>query len=296
MPSFTDRALLSRAGFRAKLEGQRIDVAEAQQALATALPGAPSLPSLQRLVADAGRAQSADGYVTAGEADTLFQRLKGFDPYTSASDTLTVSRPAAPQLAMYRILQSLAQATEAAPNPVGAQATRVVASLPANLRARATTAVPEILTQARARNLSLDQTAYVLATARHESLMGNAMLEFASGSAYEGRLDLGNTRPGDGVRYKGRGFVQITGRGNYRDWSNRLGVDLLAAPQLAERPEIAARILVDGMRLGTFTGYRLDDFISGGNADFVGARRIVNGLDRAGDIAAYARTYRSLLA
>jgi peptidoglycan hydrolase-like protein with peptidoglycan-binding domain/predicted chitinase len=132
------------------------------------------------------------------------------------------------------------------------------------------------------------QIAYVLATAEHESLFGKLMIELASGEAYEGRLDLGNTQLRDGPRYKGRGFVQITGRGNYKIWGDRLQVDLIGNPGMAARPEIAVAILVQGMRDGSYTGLKLDDFI--GN-DFVQARRIVNGLDRAQQIARIADSY-----
>lgn len=57
--------------------------------------------------------------------------------------------------------------------------------------------------------------------------------EFASGAAYEGRRDLGNTQRGDGVRFKGRGLVQITGRANYDRYGKLLGVDLVNNPPLA---------------------------------------------------------------
>jgi predicted chitinase/SH3-like domain-containing protein len=67
--------------------------------------------------------------------------------------------------------------------------------------------------------------------------------EFASGDAYEGRADLGNTQPGgDGRRYKGRGFIQITGRSNYQTYGNALGVDLIGSPDLALDPNIASQI------------------------------------------------------
>ena len=59
---------------------------------------------------------------------------------------------------------------------------------------------------------------------------------------YEGRKDLGNVNPGDGVRYFGRGIIQITGRANYREYGQLLGVDLEASPELAETPEIAAKV------------------------------------------------------
>ncbi len=98
------------------------------------------------------------------------------------------------------------------------------------------------------------QIAYVFATAQHESHFGRFMMELSSGSAMEGRADLGNTQPGDGRRFKGRGFVQITGRRNYTIWSKKLGIDLIDHPEKAAVPDIAAIILVRGMRDGNFTG------------------------------------------
>jgi hypothetical protein len=66
--------------------------------------------------------------------------------------------------------------------------------------------------------------------------------EYASGEAYEGRADLGNTQPGDGKRYKGRGFIQLTGRANYRAYGRLMDVDLEKTPRLALEPEIAAQV------------------------------------------------------
>ena len=66
--------------------------------------------------------------------------------------------------------------------------------------------------------------------------------EIASGAAYEGRRDLGNTHPGDGVRYKGRGPIQLTGRANYRWAGARLGLALETHPELAATHEVGWRI------------------------------------------------------
>jgi peptidoglycan hydrolase-like protein with peptidoglycan-binding domain len=163
------------------------------------------------------------------------------------------------------------------------------AQCPPEIRPFAQQNLPLVLAQCLANNLiDRKQIAYVFATAEHESHFGRFMIELASGDAYEGRLDLGNIRPGDGRRYKGRGFVQITGRTNYTNWGKRLGLDLVGKPELASRPDVGAQILVQGMRDGSFTSLKLDDFIG---SDFVSARKIINGLDRAQDIAAIAKAY-----
>ena len=64
--------------------------------------------------------------------------------------------------------------------------------------------------------------------------------EIADGTAYEGRRDLGNTQPGDGRRFPGRGLLQITGRANYTACGAALGLDLVNHPELLEQPEHAA--------------------------------------------------------
>jgi len=182
------------------------------------------------------------------------------------------------------------------PSNINVQA--LVDAVPASIR-RANPDVAqhiERIAQAAERGgLSNAQTAYVMASAMHESGLGVYMEEFASGRAYENRADLGNNQPGDGVRFKGRGYVQLTGRDNYADWSNRLGVDLVGNPSLAEDPDIAVEILVTGMMEGTFTGAGLSRYVNDTRTDFVNARRVVNGTDRASLIAGYAENFQRAL-
>jgi putative chitinase len=80
---------------------------------------------------------------------------------------------------------------------------------------------------------------HFLAQAAHEAASFRTLEEYASGAAYEGRRDLGNTQRGDGVRYKGRGIFQLTGRANYRDIGKKIGMDLENNPELAESPEVS---------------------------------------------------------
>jgi Putative peptidoglycan binding domain len=166
------------------------------------------------------------------------------------------------------------------------------AQCPPAIRPFALKNLPIILNQCLVEGISdRGQIAYIFATADHESFFGRFMMEIADGTAYEGRKDLGNTEPGDGRRFKGRGFVQITGRRNYSVWSQKLGIDLLSRPERASVPATAAIILVRGMRDGSFTGLELNDFIIDNSRDFFNARRIINGLDRADDIEAIAKSY-----
>ena len=84
------------------------------------------------------------------------------------------------------------------------------------------------------------RAAAFLAQIAHESGSLKYVEEIASGEAYEGRADLGNTEPGDGKRFKGRGLIQITGRANYKELSAELGYDFIAHPEDLEKPGPAA--------------------------------------------------------
>jgi putative chitinase len=155
--------------------------------------------------------------------------------------------------------------------------------------------IEAILDGLESRKVNVRHAAYILGTAHHESGKFIYMQEIwgptPAQRRYEGRKkDLGNVVKGDGKKFLGRGFVQITGRANYKDWSRRLGVDLVKEPHLATLTQYAVPILIDGMLLGTFTGVKLGDFSS-----YREMRRVVNQMDQADKIAGYAVDYEDAL-
>lgn len=117
----------------------------------------------------------------------------------------------------------------------------------------------------------------------------NAIANIVYGGTF-GLKQLGNTQPNDGWTFRGRGFVQITGRKNYTKFAQLLGIPLDTNPDLAMDVKTAALIAVVGMRDGIFTGKKLGDYFNN-TTDWVNARRIINSLDRAQEIADHAQEY-----
>ena len=111
-----------------------------------------------------------------------------------------------------------------------------------------------------------------------------------SGQKYENRLSLGNTQPGDGVRYRGRGYLGITGRANYAQMSTRLGLGtrLLDSPEDAKSPEVACRILV-----AWFVDRQEKLSAALANGDLTLARRVVAGT--ANQLEQFTAVYTKVL-
>lgn len=112
--------------------------------------------------------------------------------------------------------------------------------------------------------------AHFMGQVTHECAGFTTTQEFASGSAYEGRKDLGNIHPGDGRRYKGRGLIQLTGRANHREFGERLGLPLEDHPDLAAEPVTALKIACEYWKArGINIAADMDDLIK--------VTRLVNG-------------------
>src|SRR5262245_7738176 len=152
--------------------------------------------------------------------------------------------------------------------------------------------------------------AYALATAYHETGIPRdgqivrfaPVAEFGAKpyfNKYEPKTKigkgLGNKKAGDGYLFRGRGYVQITGRANYKNFSEIVCVDLVEDPDKALDPAVAYIILREGMIKGYFTSRKLADYIRSEACDYINARRIINGLDKAEQIARVARQIDQIL-
>lgn len=158
--------------------------------------------------------------------------------------------------------------------------------------------------------LGASRIAYMIATAYHETAgTMEPISEYGSNAYFTQMYDVrgrnpararkwGNTKPGDGIKYRGRGLVQLTWFDNYKRAQEQLKVDLVANPDLAMQLGIAARIMVEGMVEGWFTGATVNRLPQGRKAtltEFIKARIIINGTDRAERIAKYALNFQDYL-
>jgi hypothetical protein len=93
----------------------------------------------------------------------------------------------------------------------------------------------------------------------------------------------------------GRGYVQLTWEANYKKFRDRVmklfGADIIANPDLAMRADVAAFIMFEGMINGEFTGKKLSDYFNADKTDWVNARRIINGTDKAAEIASISKQF-----
>lgn len=138
--------------------------------------------------------------------------------------------------------------------------------------------------------------AYMLATAWHET--AKTMQPIAEYGKGKGR-PYGIPSPNGKIHY-GRGYVQLTWGDNYKKMGKLLGVDLYNDPDLAMRPDIAAKIMFEGMTTGKsfkgdFTGKHLGNYFNKTTDDPKNARRIINGLDKADLIAGYHNKFLAAL-
>lgn len=146
---------------------------------------------------------------------------------------------------------------------------------------------PEICSQ-------LPQLAYLLATTYHETAMTMQPIEeYGKGKG----KPYGKRNSVTGKAYYGRGYVQLTWRSNYEKMDEKLGLgkQLVRQPEQAMSPDIALAILFRGSMDGDFTGKSIPDYISGKKRDFVQARKVINGLDKAQTIARYAERFLQAL-
>lgn len=144
-----------------------------------------------------------------------------------------------------------------------------------------------IIDACKKQGLLRNQAAYVLATAYWESARTMKPVREMGGEKYL------KSKPY--YPYVGMGFVQLTWLANYEKASKKLGVNFVKNPKLLLEPGYAATILVIGSAEGWFTGKKLSDYITLSKSDFINARRIINGTDKAKEIAAFAQQYNDLL-
>ncbi|WP_199767865.1 hypothetical protein [Chryseobacterium sp. Leaf394] len=159
--------------------------------------------------------------------------------------------------------------------------------------------------------------AYMLATAKHETGHSFDPIEEANWLSWNVRKKYfeemydpvlgknekrrkmaknnGNTKEGDGAKYYGRGYVQLTWKDNYQKMQDKFGVNLVDNRSNALNHELAVKIMIYGSEKGIFTGVKLANYISDSKKDYVNARRVINGTDEANSIAGYAEKIEKCL-
>jgi hypothetical protein len=167
-----------------------------------------------------------------------------------------------------------------------------------------------ILAEADKRGVNTEFLAYILATPAWETAKTMQPIHELGKRSYFDKYEpgtkigarLGNTQKGDGFLYRGRGYVQLTGRANYLRAGKRLGIDLIGNPDLALDPVVAVQILFVGMLDGWFTGKGLSDYLDGINEsdaedlrEFTNGRRIINGTDKQLEIGKIALKFEAAL-
>lgn len=149
------------------------------------------------------------------------------------------------------------------------------------------------------KSISYPQAAYMLATIWHETAATMLPIEEygkGKGRKYGQKIDIdGSPYKGLDHIYYGRGYVQLTWLSNYVFAKNKTGVDFVNHPELVMKKEHAVKILIQGMKEGWFTGRKLSDYIHQSRKDYQGARKIINGTDKAITIARYADIFEKAL-
>lgn len=147
-----------------------------------------------------------------------------------------------------------------------------------------------IIAECKKYGCTRNQAAYILATAYWETArtMKPVMEAFWLSDAWRAK----------NLRYypwHGRGYVQITWQANYIKAGQKLDMDLTSNPNVVMRPSVSATILVSGSMEGWFTKHKLPYHVNAAKTDYINARRVINGTDKAKEIAELAEQYDAAL-
>lgn len=158
-----------------------------------------------------------------------------------------------------------------------------------NLKQSQVNGINDILAASKTECITMvEQVAYLLATAYLETAQTMQPVREAFWLSEDWRRANLRYYP-----YYGRGHVQLTWQGNYLKAGQKLGYgsQFVNSPDMVMNGAISAKILALGSKEGWFTSAKLSDYINSSRVDFVGARRIINGTDKASTIAGYANTF-----